>query len=70
MYYFERKMSEREEKSRTKTLVLDLMYYFGENRIRKIKISSTKKDYEEALVLLYEKKGKDDYWGCNYFRNR
>lgn len=51
-------------------MVLDLMSYFGENRIRKIKISSTKKDYEEALVLLYEKKGKDDYWGCNYFRNR
>lgn len=30
MYYFERKMDEREEKRKVglKTLVLDLMYYF------------------------------------------
>ena len=39
-----------------KTLILDLMYYFREHRIRKIKISSTKKDCEKDLVRFKTKK--------------
>ena len=43
MYYFERKMDEREVKSSTKNVVLDLVYYFWGAWDTKIKISSTKK---------------------------